>query len=204
MAPLFWACVLAALPAGRAAAPAAARPLKSSIVRLAAGTQNGLTADVSTAAQIQALAKLLEELNPTAHLATSELVDGQWQLVYTSTSGGSAGKIGPFVGRVEQHFDLRQGRYKNFVHLGPQAIDLVTGELQATWDVLGDALWRVNFKSISFFLLGLPIVKDKPLSQCGTWRLVYTDDDFRILWAQGGTKPENIYVLKRTGASFDR
>lgn len=185
------------------ASATAVRPLKHSIVKLAAGTQNGLRADASTAAQVAALAKLLEEANPTKNLATSDLVDGKWTLVYTSTTGGSAGKVGPFVGRVEQHFDLNSGSYKNFVYIGPSFVDLVTGELKATWDVLGDALWRVNFKSISFSVLGLPIVKDKPLSQSGTWRLVYTDEDFRILWAAGGNKPENIYILARNGVRFD-
>lgn len=75
--------------------------------------------------------------------------------------------------------------------------------MQAAWEVLGDSLWRVNFKSISFSLLGLPLVVDRPLSQSGNWRLVYTDDCFRVLYAAGGGKPENLYVLARCGASFD-
>lgn len=113
-----------------AAVSAKTRPIKRSIVQLARGTQNGLAADAATAAQIGALSKLLEEANPTKPLATSDKIDGKWQLVYTSTKGGSAGKIGPFVGRVEQHFNLAQGRYSNFVHLGPAGINLVTGELK--------------------------------------------------------------------------
>jgi streptogramin lyase len=104
--------------------------IKRSIVQLARGTQNGLAADAATAAQIGALSKLLEEQNLTTPLATSDKIDGKWQLVYTSTKGGSAGKIGPFVGRVEQHFDLARGSYSNFVHLGPAGLDLVTGELK--------------------------------------------------------------------------
>lgn len=193
-----------ALPSHAAAAAGGARALKHSIVKLAAGTNNGLSADASTAAQVVALSRLLERQNPTRKLATSPLVDGKWTLVYTSTTGGSAGKIGPFVGRVEQHFDLQSGRYSNFVLLGPELFgsSLLTGELKAAWEVLESARWRVDFKSISFSLLGLPVVKDKPLSASGTWRLSYIDDDFRVLWAAGGNKPENIYILARKGAGF--
>jgi lipocalin len=75
--------------------------------------------------------------------------------------------------------------------------------LQAAWDVLGDSLWRVNFKSISFSLLGLPLVVDRPLTQSGNWRLVYTDEDFRVLFAAGGNKPENLYILARCDTTFD-
>ncbi|KAJ1631937.1 hypothetical protein T492DRAFT_992641 [Pavlovales sp. CCMP2436] len=198
-----WLSLPASAAVSSALASKSVRQIKSSIVKLARGTQNGLTADVATAAQIVALSRLLEEANPTPNLATSDLVDGKWSLVYTSTSGGSAGKLGPFVGRVEQHFDISNGGYSNFVHLGPAGLDMVTGELKAAWNVLGDSDWRVNFMSISFSLFGLPIVQDKPLNQSGTWRLVFMDDDFRVLWASGGGKQANLYILARNGATFE-
>jgi lipocalin len=52
-------------------------------------------------------------------------------------------------------------------------------------------------------LLGLPLVVDRPLTQSGNWRLVYTDEDFRVLFAAGGNKPENLYILARCDTTFD-
>lgn len=174
-----------------AGAAASVRPLKDSILRLARGTQNGLAADDSTRAQIDALAKQLEEQNPTPDLARSPLINGPWRLVFTTTTGGSAGKLGPFVGDVEQHFDLEEGGYTNFVKLGP-----VEGALEADWNVVDDSTWQVNFQSIRFSLFNVPLVQRK-LNARGTWFLKYLDEDWRILYAQGGSKPANIYILER-------
>lgn len=174
-------------------------PIKRSIIKLARGTDNGVTADPGTAAQIVALTHLLEEQNPTPDVSESPLVAGCWELVYTDTSSSSAGRLGPFVGRVQQRFDdfPPTRAYSNLVLLGPGDADLVKGELKATWDVEDTSTWKVTFQSISFSVLGLPLVKDKPLSQVGIWRHTYMDEDFRVLYAQSGIKPASIYVLAR-------
>mmetsp|Transcript_20560 Transcript_20560/g.55388 ORF Transcript_20560/g.55388 Transcript_20560/m.55388 type:complete len:211 (+) Transcript_20560:226-858(+) len=202
-------CQLLTVMASAAAVSSTVHPLKRSIVRLSRGTSNGLYADDSAAAQIGALAQLLAEENPTKDIASTPIINGEWELVYTSTKGGSAGKLGPVVGRVEQHFDLDAGEYVNWVKVGPGDAGLVTGKLRATWEAVEDDLWEVTFQSISFKALGLPIVTDKPLSAKGVWRLAYIDDDFRVLYAAGTSyKPdaprrlaENIYILARKGTT---
>ena len=39
-------------------------------------------------------------------------------MVFTTNDGSSAGKVGPFVGKVEQAIDLSSKEYTNFVKLG--------------------------------------------------------------------------------------
>lgn len=64
---------------------------------------------------------------------------GTWNLVYTTTVGASGGKLGPFVGEVQQVVDIAAGLYINYVRLGP-----LTGELEATWEVVNKNQWKVT------------------------------------------------------------
>ncbi|CAN0583401.1 unnamed protein product, partial [Ectocarpus sp. 12 AP-2014] len=98
---------------------------------------------------------------------------GTWDLVYTTTPGASGGKLGPFIGEVQQEVDIAVGLYVNYVRLGP-----LTGRLEATWDVVNKSQWKVVFKSIAFLLFGQQLVKNE-LDQAGLWTLSYLDDDMR-------------------------
>lgn len=184
-----------------AAIAAEAAALKQDLYAVAKGKDNGLKASEADKAQILALAEELIKLNPTKSIATSNKVDGTWRLVYTSTTGGSAGKLGPFVGEVLQKIDTASGDYVNFVRLFG---GLVEGALVATWEVKGANEWKVIFQDLTFRLFGLPVVDKKPLNgQAGQWKLTYLDEDLRILTAAGLTnegkpaKVSNIYVLRR-------
>lgn len=42
-------------------------------------------------------------------IARSNGVDGTWRLLFTTTKGGSSGKLGPFVGEVLQKIDTGSG-----------------------------------------------------------------------------------------------
>ena len=70
--------------------------------------------------------------------------------------------------------------------------------MTAEWENQAKDLWLVKFKGITLKLAGLQLVK-KPLEATGTWRLTYIDENFRILYAQGGknTIKENIYILAK-------
>jgi len=121
-------------------------------------------------------------------------------LVYTTNGGSSAGKLGPFVGEVEQLIriagrDEADADYINYVRIGGGAVE---GALTATWDVLSEDKWQVNFESVKFKVLGFTLA-DKELSAVGIWRMTYLDDDFRILYAAGGKNvpKENIYILAK-------
>ena len=140
---------------------------------------------------------------------------GSWFLLYTTNGGSSAGKLGPFVGQVEQYFSVNNNDkkeddyYINYVRLGN---GIVQGALTANWDVISDTQWQVNFKSIQFKVLGVTLL-EKELKARGIWRMTYLDDDLRILYASsssgaggaggaGGASDtvapkENIYILSK-------
>lgn len=70
------------------------------------------------------------------------------ELLYTSTPGASAGKLGPFIGDVEQRIDLKAAQYDNVVKIGGGAVEAV---LSARWEVPKDGkgnTWLVLFNDI--------------------------------------------------------
>ena len=91
--------------------------LKNAIIVASKGTQNGIKASEETKEKIVSIAKSLEKLNPTKSPSSSDKLNGSWELVFTSNEGSSAGKIGPFVGKVIQDMDLSSKSYTNFVRL---------------------------------------------------------------------------------------
>lgn len=174
--------------------------IKGEIKALARGTSNGISASDDVREQISGLVSELEAANPTRDLTTSQKLDGRWTLVYTTNGGSSAGKLGPFVGNVEQLIriddrDVEEQDYFNYVRIAGGAVE---GALRATWDVLTKDKWQVNFESVRFSVLGITLV-EKELSAVGIWRKTYVDDDFRILYAAGGKNvpKENIYILAK-------
>ena len=180
--------------------PQRVEEIKSEIKALARGTSNGISASGDVREQISSLVSELEAANPTRDLTISPKLDGSWTLIYTTNGGSSAGKLGPFVGDVEQLIridgqDTEEQDYFNYVRIAGGAVE---GALRATWDVLAKDKWQVNFESVRFSVLGITLV-EKELSAVGIWRKTYLDDDFRILYAAGGKNvpKENIYILAK-------
>eukprot|EP00584_Thalassiosira_punctigera_P002561 CAMPEP_0172546194 /NCGR_PEP_ID=MMETSP1067-20121228/15990_1 /TAXON_ID=265564 ORGANISM="Thalassiosira punctigera, Strain Tpunct2005C2" /NCGR_SAMPLE_ID=MMETSP1067 /ASSEMBLY_ACC=CAM_ASM_000444 /LENGTH=226 /DNA_ID=CAMNT_0013333087 /DNA_START=28 /DNA_END=708 /DNA_ORIENTATION=- len=166
--------------------------IKDEIRSLSRGTDNGLSASDGARDKIAELVEELEGMNPTTKLSSDDKLNGSWELIYTTNEGSSAGKLGPFVGVVEQRIRLPE-EYVNFVRIGP-----LEGALTATWDTLSNREWQVNFQTLKFTLLGIPLLQTKLEAQ-GTWRKTFLDEDFRILYAVGGknTEKENIYILAK-------
>jgi len=169
--------------------------LKNKIKESSKGTKNGITASTEIRNNISEYVKELEKINPTKALTSDSALQGTWRLLYTTNSGSSAGKLGPFIGEVEQEIQLTDGIYYNRVTLGNKVI---RGTLSATWDVKSSKLWTVRFQDISFELFGVKLLQ-KPLGAEGTWRMSYLDEDMRILYAIGGknTVVENVYILTK-------
>jgi hypothetical protein len=172
------------------------KEIKDEIKNLSKGTSNGISASEEVRSQISTLVTELESSNPTPNLTSSEKLDGSWKLIYTTNEGSSAGKLGPFVGEVEQFIRIKgyeREDYINYVRIGG---GLVEGALTATWDVLSKNKWQVHFESVKFKLFGITLA-DKELSAVGIWRMTYLDENFRILYAAGGKNvpKENIYIL---------
>ena len=84
--------------------------------------------------------------------------------------GGSNGKLGPFVGKVQQDF-LDDENFINSVRLGPLMI-----RLQAVREILTDRNVRVKFKNTSVSLFGNCLVNKETKGQ-GVWKMRYFNKD---------------------------
>eukprot|EP00667_Euglena_gracilis_P017843 EG_transcript_18865 len=169
-----------------------ATTLKERIKSLAEGTQNGTAASPEAQAEVARLVAALERLNPEPAIATAPKLTGNWRLVYTTNTGNSAGKFGPFVGDVFQDINYEAGKYVNVVRLG----GVLEARLAADWEVTGASAWAVRFRSIQFRLFGV-LLKEQESKGRGTWRMTYLDDDLRVLHASGRPGTENVYILAR-------
>jgi len=156
--------------------------------------------------------------SPTQNIATSSIVDGVWRLIFTTTTGSSGGKLGPFVGDVDQDIRYNDGKYFNILRLGP-----IEAILSAHWDVVNGDKWDVTFDDIKFLVFGLPLIEkefgsgrdqtletldtvaggsqaERSSTNGGSWDLKYADDSLRVLYAYGtGKDPKkaNIFVLEK-------
>lgn len=168
--------------------------LKTRIRTLSSNSNNGISIVDTKKTEILKLVTNLEKKCMESKLTSSRLIDGDWNLLFTTNTGSSAGKLGPFVGRVSQKISLNEKKYYNNVNLN----GIFEGSLLATWDNVDSKKWNVKFKQIEFKLFGLSVLK-KELTAEGIWRMSYIDSDFRILYAQGGKNAvsENIYILAK-------
>ena len=169
--------------------------LKSSIFGITAGTSNGVKASQKARDEIVEIVGKLESLNSVKGISSSPFMDGNWKLIYTTNSGSSAGRLGAFIGRVDQDIDISSRKYINYVRLG----GIVQGALSATWDDLSPKLWRVKFIDVAITVFGIPVTKKSLDGSVGIWRMSYIDENLRILYAQGGKNQlaENIYILAK-------
>lgn len=172
-----------------------AESLKSSLFRVTKGTSNGVKASQTVRDEVSEIVEELEKLNSVKVISSSPVMNGNWKLIYTTNDGSSAGRLGAFIGRVDQDIDVSSNRYINYVRLG----GIVQGALTASWDNLSPKLWRVKFIEVAISVFGIPVTKKSLEGSVGTWRMTYLDDSIRILYAQGGknTVVENIYILAK-------
>lgn len=170
--------------------------LTNSLILITKDTSNGIKIQPVAKSKVNTMVKELESLNEEKKITTSPLMNGNWKLIYTSNNGSSAGKLGFFIGRVDQDIELSSNKYINYVRLGG---NIVQGALSATWDNLSPKVWKVKFIDVTISVLGIPITKKSLIGSEGIWRMTYIDDNIRILYAQGGknAKIENVYILAK-------
>ena len=92
-------------------------------------------------------------------------LQGDHDLIYSASPGGSSGAIGPFVGKVTQTF-LDEEKFINRVELLNGAFKV---ELNAERKVLDDTRIRVMFKQTAVSLLGKEVVR-KDVKGQGVWK----------------------------------
>ena len=172
--------------------------LKKDILSSTKDTDNGLRMSEFQKKKVIDTATELGKLNSAKQIAFDPKMNGVWRLLFTTNNGSSAGKLGPFVGTVDQIVDLDSKVYLNTVKF---LNGLILGKLEASWDVIDSNTWEVKFSFISFSFGGIELFSKSLGGIVGTWQMKYLDDDMRILYAMGGRNVEaaNIYIMSRVG-----
>ena len=170
-----------AAPAGYAAPPAAAS-LKRELLSLCKGLRNGVDADAARRDEIERVVQQLEPLCPPA--PTEMKLEGTYALAFSTSSGGSSGKLGPFVGSVTQTF-VDEKRFVNAVELGPLRI-----ALNAEREVLDERRIRVSFVSTAVSLWGRMLL-ERETNGKGVWTQRYVDNELRVM------DTPSLFVLRR-------
>eukprot|EP00291_Cryptomonas_curvata_P000962 CAMPEP_0172189984 /NCGR_PEP_ID=MMETSP1050-20130122/22849_1 /TAXON_ID=233186 /ORGANISM="Cryptomonas curvata, Strain CCAP979/52" /LENGTH=196 /DNA_ID=CAMNT_0012864783 /DNA_START=180 /DNA_END=767 /DNA_ORIENTATION=+ len=166
-----------------------------------AGPKNGVGCTPEQREEIEGKLAILAELNPTKEPAYALLrppftyFDGTFALVYTNTTGGSSGKLGPLVGDVTQTFEgmrdldamgfARRGVFTNAAAFGP-----LRTALRARCEAKSERRLTIVFEELSVSLFGIelqrkPFQAGGPGTQ-GSWDLCYLDSDMRVLRTNAG------------------
>ena len=190
--------------------PKAAAPiveeLKAKITALAKRTFGGAKADESEAAEMERLIGLLEGLNKPEQEKPANLVNGEWDQIYTSNTRGppityADGKLakrkmlGPIAGRLTQIISLSDGTYKQRA----QAYGLGRAEMTADLKPISATEWDVKFKRFGWSLAGVPLKSTDTSGYTGTWTTSFVDEDTRVMRTKraDGEGGEFVFVLKR-------
>mmetsp|Transcript_21726 Transcript_21726/g.34037 ORF Transcript_21726/g.34037 Transcript_21726/m.34037 type:complete len:269 (+) Transcript_21726:79-885(+) len=172
------------------------------------GNKNGVEASAEVRADVDEKLATLCSLNSVEEPAYALLrppydyFDGTFNLLYTNTTGGSSGKVGPFVGDVSQTFlgirdndamgFSRRGIFTNDVQIGPLRISL-----QARCEAKSETKLNIVFEETSVKVFGFQVqAKEFEVGGKGTrgsWDLRYLDEDIRVLRTNAG----NVVVLQR-------
>lgn len=178
-------------------APASARvgEIKAEILDLAAGTANGVRASDACRARVS---DLVRELEGAAGLrGRGRVPSGEWELVYTDSQGNSAGKVGPFVGRVTQTFsggDTLVNKVELLNGLFSVALTAKCTPLTRKKDKEGRNMLSVAFQEVNI-RLGDRVVKTSEAGGVGSWAMQHEDDDLRVLI----TNQKSVFILAKRG-----
>uniref|UniRef100_A0A7S0VS46 Plastid lipid-associated protein/fibrillin conserved domain-containing protein n=1 Tax=Hemiselmis tepida TaxID=464990 RepID=A0A7S0VS46_9CRYP len=172
------------------------------------GPKNGVGCTTDQRADIEAKLNALCSFNPTKEPAYALLrppfpyFDGTYGLVYTNTSGGSSGKLGPFVLDVTQTFEgirdidqmgfSRRGIFSNGGSLGP-----LQTSLRARCEAKTESKLNIVFEEMSLSLFGVQVQNKKfdpnGKGTKGSWDLRYVDEDLKVIRTNAG----NVLALQK-------
>ena len=150
------------------------------------GTARGVKATDADKDGIDAAASDLERLNPNPSALTCEELNGEWELLYTtSASILGANRPWPFrpLGPIYQTIDAPRRRAANretFPFFNAVAADLTPTSAAA-----------VDVQFVEFKIFGLVTVKAPPSAR-GALAVTYLDDELRVSRGDKG----NLFVLR--------
>lgn len=159
---------------------------KAALLRAIEPVERGVTATEEDKEAIDALASALEVLNPNPQSLSAPCINGEWELVYT-TSASILGTNKPSFlrpsGKIYQTIDAESLRARNretFPFYNAVAADLTP---------TSDSTVKVQFKR--FFVLNGLIKVTAPERARGALEITYVDDDVRVSRGDKG----NLFVL---------
>ena len=124
---------------------------------------------------------------PAINRAKHEISGKTYGLLYSTSSGPSSGKIGPFVGSVTQRV-INDVDFVNSVSLGPLEISL-----RATMERVTDTRINVAFREMSFVWFGMKL-RSVEVEGKGVWNVMYAGEvdgkSFRVM------ETPNLFVLE--------
>lgn len=163
--------------AKKAPSAAAVKDIKSRLTQLA-GKKYGHDLSETQKQEVRKVLQELEDIGP-GDIRRKDLLGTEWTLLYTESSASSGGKVGPFVGQVDQAITLflplrsmmcppvcisialvqifpedRPGVYVNRLKLGP-----ITADLAANYVYSSSKQIDVSFIDIAAYLGSLRLIQ---------------------------------------------
>ncbi|GHP10846.1 hypothetical protein PPROV_000957700 [Pycnococcus provasolii] len=158
---------------------------KTSLLTAILGLDRGLAADDNAKRRVQKLACALEASNPTQRPLRSPLMNGEWELQYTTASAavGGGGVLGakPVAGGVRQRVDMysmkliNETEYKVF---GQQVLNKAIADVEAQ----SDSRISLNFTDFEIGPLKLSAPPKTPARLAIEWELAATGRGGKGAW----------------------
>lgn len=174
------------MPFGSSTSTSSAAAAKEELLEAIKPLKRGLAASEDDKQRIDRLARQLERRNPTKKPLASDLLSGQWELLYTTSAsilGASRPALLRPTGPTYQVIDTETLTARN--KEGPPFFNQVSAELIPQ----NDRTVKVQFKE--FKILGLIPVK-APASAAGALEVTYLDEELRVSRGDRG----NLFVLR--------
>lgn len=174
--------------AGASSAAQKREAAKQELLDLIAPLQRGLAASEEDAAAVEAAAQRLERLNPTRSPLASPLINGKWELLYTTSDSILGRKKPAFLrpsGPIYQTLDTGALRARN--RESAPLYNTVSADLKP----LSESKVAVQFDE--FGLFGGSVLRFKaPPSAKGELDMTYLDEALRVSRGDKG----NLFVLR--------
>ncbi|CAM9315892.1 unnamed protein product [Phaeothamnion confervicola] len=196
---LFWAADAAAMAAvsrGVTAKPASwfggpsRDSTKQALISAIKPLQRGLTETPTDRENVEGLIKQLEKMSPTKKPLQSPLINGRWELIYT-TSASILGRSRPAQlrpsGPIYQTIDVPNLAARNEETIAPLPFVRFKNAVDAALTPVSDRFVNVQFKK---FQLG-PLKFDAPESAKGALDTTYLDANMRVARGDKG----NVFIL---------
>ncbi|XP_021867048.2 probable plastid-lipid-associated protein 4, chloroplastic [Spinacia oleracea] len=168
------------------------KTIKDELLEAIVPLDKGADANPEDQQRIDQLTRKLEAVNPTKEPLKSDLLNGKWELIYTTSKS---------ILQTERPKFLRS-------RVNYQAINLDTLRAQnmETWpffnqvtaDLLPKNSREVSVKFDYFKILGLIPVKAPERTQYGSLYITYLDEDFRVSRGDKG----NLFILRMVDRSY--